>query len=1189
LALSWSALFVLSLLMQYFSFAIASPVAAVHNDGLFELDKNAVTASTHDWDQVYADSKNHTSTAGADQVVFKTDAIDSSASEHLFTGGSTKDGIDISSWKWTTGAGVQDKNDIEDAYAAAYTKPSDGHSIVYFGQDRFAQSGDAFVGFWFLKNGVSEKAGGTFNGVHADGDILVQVNFTNGGVISTFLVSKWESGALVNVANGVDCSLAGTPTNDFVCGVVNGSEIDSPWPFTPKSGTADKIPAGGFFEAGIDLTHFGLDEGCFSTFISETRSSQSLTSTLSDYAMGGFSFCVGADIATQVKHNGTSTGDNGHISIGQSVTDTATITGTKGTPTGTVDFFVCGPSNSAPDCSSNGTKVGATKTLSSGAATSDAFTPTAVGSYCFRVDYTPASGSKYLPGSHTNTTSECFVVDKLQPNISTSANETVSAGTEISDQASLTGSTSDSGGTIVFKAYGPSDANCSGTPAFTSSAIPVSGDGTYGPVSFTPATAGTYHWIATYSGDAKNLGAAGSCGDAGENDTVNKVTPSIATNASADIVIGATISDTATVSGGLNPTGTVTFRLYGPDDATCATVIFTSANRPLTNGQATSESFTPTAVGTYRWIATYNGDANNNVKAGSCDDANESVVVSKTTPGITTNLVSGALSGTTIAVALGASVHDTSTLSNATADAGGTVHYQVFTNSNCTGTAIDAGTKTVTNGIVPASDSITLNNAGNYYWQADYSGDAKNGSASSNCSLEIASVGLNQPTISTNASGSVLVGGKIHDTATLADGFNPTGTITFRLYGPNDATCSKGAIFTDAVSVNGNGDYTSADFTTSQAGTYFWVATYGGDSNNAAAAGACGDANESVIVTIPNLHAVKLVKTNDGSFGPTSTAMPGDVLTYQITVTNSGNGDALNVPVSDDISAILAHATYNNDCSNGCSFGSNTLSWTIPSIAKNGGSVVLTFSVTLDSTFPTGTTHLPNVVVVTGPGSNCAANSGDADCDTDTTVATSILGITKSFTGNTNGTDPDLNVPSAKVGDTLHYTLTYHGEGDLTNAVITDVLPVGLDYVAGSAKGDSHFTFDSYNATTRTLTWKSAVLLDPAQAGTNSVDGAVTYDVKVLATAPDQPQPLVNTATIRSDQTEPDSDTASVAVLAPPLALTPPPTDTLTPQTATGNPGQTLMLILLGVAGLALGVGFITPVPERARRRERNR
>ena len=82
-------------------------------------------------------------------------------------------------------------------------------------------------------------------------------------------------------------------------------------------------------------------------------------------------------------------------------------------------------------------------------------------------------------------------------------------------------------------------------------------------------------------------------------------------------------------------------------------------------------------------------------------------------------------------------------------------------------------------------------------------------------------------------------------------------------------------------------------------------------------------------------------------------------------------------------------------------------------------------------------------------------------------------------------------------------------------------------------------------------------------------------------------QPLVNVATIDSDQTPPDSDTQPVAVLAPPLELTPPPTSTLTPQSGTSNPGFALMLILLGVAGLALGIGFITPVPARVRRRER--
>jgi hypothetical protein len=151
--------------------------------------------------------------------------------------------------------------------------------------------------------------------------------------------------------------------------------------------------------------------------------------------------------------------------------------------------------------------------------------------------------------------------------------------------------------------------------------------------------------------------------------------------------------------------------------------------------------------------------------------------------------------------------------------------------------------------------------------------------------------------------------------------------------------------------------------------------------------------------------------------------------------------------------------------------------------------------------------------------------------------------------------------------------------------VITDVLPQGLEYVAGSAAGDANFTFDSYNAATRTLKWVAAEgLPDPA-------DGTVTYNVKVLATAPDRPQPLVNVATIvghtptGSELT--DSDTAAVAVLAPPLELTPPPTSTITPQTAPSNPGFALMLILLGVAGLTLGIGFITPAPARVRRRDR--
>src|SRR5215475_12938617 len=88
-------------------------------------------------------------------------------------------------------------------------------------------------------------------------------------------------------------------------------------------------------------------------------------------------------------------------------------------------------------------------------------------------------------------------------------------------------------------------------------------------------------------------------------------TPSISTNPSAGGPVGSAVSDTATVSGGFNPTGTVTFTLFAPGNPTCAgPPVFTSTN-PLTGASAVSGSFTPAVAGTYRWVALYSGDANN--------------------------------------------------------------------------------------------------------------------------------------------------------------------------------------------------------------------------------------------------------------------------------------------------------------------------------------------------------------------------------------------------------------------------------------------------------------------------------------------------------------------------------------------------------------------------------------------------
>ena len=76
----------------------------------------------------------------------------------------------------------QDKNDIAHAFAAAYDH--DGDLIVYFGLDRYASNGDAQVGFWFVKGAVGLTGGpanGGFTGQHTIGDILVQIDFENGG------------------------------------------------------------------------------------------------------------------------------------------------------------------------------------------------------------------------------------------------------------------------------------------------------------------------------------------------------------------------------------------------------------------------------------------------------------------------------------------------------------------------------------------------------------------------------------------------------------------------------------------------------------------------------------------------------------------------------------------------------------------------------------------------------------------------------------------------------------------------------------------------------------------------------------------------------------------------------------------------------------------------------------------------
>ncbi|HTZ08688.1 MAG TPA: hypothetical protein VMB72_06440 [Acidimicrobiales bacterium] len=122
-----------------------------------------------------------------------------------------------------------------------------------------------------------------------------------------------------------------------------------------------------------------------------------------------------------------------HITAGPggSVTDHVTVTGntTAGPPTGTVDFYVCGPETADALCASTATAEGTPALAAAGSAsataTSSTFSPATQGVYCFAAVYVPAGGANYTGSSDNQTgtldTNECVSVAP-EPYTITSAN-----------------------------------------------------------------------------------------------------------------------------------------------------------------------------------------------------------------------------------------------------------------------------------------------------------------------------------------------------------------------------------------------------------------------------------------------------------------------------------------------------------------------------------------------------------------------------------------------------------------------------------------------------------------------------------------------------------------------------------------------------------------------------------------------
>jgi hypothetical protein len=318
-----------------------------------------------------------------------------------------------------------------------------------------------------------------------------------------------------------------------------------------------------------------------------------------------------------------------------------------------------------------------------------------------------------------------------------------------------------------------------------------------------------------------------------------KAQPGISTTKSAGGPIGTVISDTATVSGGSSPTGDVTFHLYAPGDTTCDSAIQTFANEPLSGLTATSGNYTTLAVGTYRWTATYNGDANNLTATSGCDA--EQVIITKAQPGIGTTPSAGGPIGTVI--------NDTATVSGGHSPTGD-VTFKLYAPGD---TICDSAIQTFANeplsGLTATSGDYTTAAVGIYRWTATYNGDPSNFTATSGCQDEQVTTTKAQPGIGTTPSAGGPIGTVINDTATVSGGHSPTGDVTFKLYAPGDTICDS-AIQTFANEPLSGLTATSGDYTTAAVGIYRWTATYNGDPSNFTATSGCQD--EQVTTTKAN-------------------------------------------------------------------------------------------------------------------------------------------------------------------------------------------------------------------------------------------------------------------------------------------------------------------------------------------------
>jgi hypothetical protein len=196
----------------------------------------------------------------------------------------------------------------------------------------------------------------------------------------------------------------------------------------------------------------------------------------------------------------------------------------------------------------------------------------------------------------------------------------------------------------------------------------------------------------------------------------------------------------ATLAGGSDPTGAITFTVFGPQSSPPTSCVSggTTVGTGNAYGDGTyqpSAAFTPPSPGEYWWYASYGGDAGDEPATSTCGGAGmaETTVASKAIPTLS---ASGPMGGTAGSQISASSI--SATLAGGSAPTGA-ITFTVFgpqssPPSSCAAGGTTVGTASVNgNGAYQPSVGFTPPSPGEYWWYASYGGDAGDEPAASTC------------------------------------------------------------------------------------------------------------------------------------------------------------------------------------------------------------------------------------------------------------------------------------------------------------------------------------------------------------------------------------------------------------------------------------------------------------------------